>query len=88
MTREVLGLFLTQAGHFAVAIRGLPPNSSALVHTLKGSARAIGAWPVAETAEILEALLASKADAGPAVSALVAEIVVARKVIEKHLGNA
>lgn len=57
LTREVLGMFARQAGQLAATLAGWPPEAAALAHTLKGSARAIGAGRVAEAAGALEAAL-------------------------------
>jgi HPt (histidine-containing phosphotransfer) domain-containing protein len=56
--------------------------ASAAAHTLKGSARGIGAWRVAEAAERLEQAATSAADAA-AMLAAIAELEAAR--IETHL---
>lgn len=58
---EVLGLFATQAPEY---LNLLQRSRSAkdwrdAAHTLKGSARAVGAWHVAQSAEDAEALHAS-----------------------------
>lgn len=81
LAAEVLDLFVRQSGELAMALRGLPPDVSALAHKLKGSARGIGAWPVADAAENLETAIATSADPGPAVDALLAQIAAAGKVI-------
>ena len=57
LEREVLGLFARQASQLAAALATMPPETSAVVHTLKGSARAIGAVRVAEAAAALEAAI-------------------------------
>ena len=57
LEREVLGMFARQAGDLAGALAAMPAEAGALAHTLKGSARAIGAFRVAETAEALEAAI-------------------------------
>jgi HPt (histidine-containing phosphotransfer) domain-containing protein len=54
LEREVLGMFARQASQLAAALATVPPETSAMVHTLKGSARAIGAVRVAEAAAALE----------------------------------
>lgn len=88
LATEVLRLFVGQAGGIAGAIRDATPDAAgALAHKLKGSARGIGAWPVADAAEHLETLLIAKADAGPAVDALTRRIAAACEAIETHLHN-
>jgi HPt (histidine-containing phosphotransfer) domain-containing protein len=57
LEREVLGMFASQARQLAATLATAPPEASALVHTLKGSARAIGAIRVAEAADGLEAAI-------------------------------
>jgi HPt (histidine-containing phosphotransfer) domain-containing protein len=55
LEREVLQLFDRQSGMLIARMRGAPPPLiAALAHTLKGSARGIGAWRVAHAAETLE----------------------------------
>jgi HPt (histidine-containing phosphotransfer) domain-containing protein len=57
LEREVLEMFVLQAGRILDALEGLPSDAKALAHTLKGSARAIGAFGVADRAAALEAAL-------------------------------
>jgi HPt (histidine-containing phosphotransfer) domain-containing protein len=57
LEREVLGMFARQACQLAATLATAPPEASALVHTLKGSARAIGAIRVAAAAAGLEAAI-------------------------------
>lgn len=57
LEREVLGMFASQSGRILGQLMGLPGDAAALAHTLKGSARAIGALGVAEAAEALEMAL-------------------------------
>ena len=54
LEREVLGLFEEQLERLLSQLMKLPPDAGALAHTLKGSARAIGAFAVAEAASALE----------------------------------
>jgi HPt (histidine-containing phosphotransfer) domain-containing protein len=52
LAREVLRLFGRQADTLLAHIKRARPSSAArLAHTLKGSARGIGAWKVTATAE-------------------------------------
>jgi HPt (histidine-containing phosphotransfer) domain-containing protein len=63
LEREVLEIFLRQATIMLDRIAGAePPLAAAAAHTLKGSARGIGAWRVARAAEQLEQ--AAGADGG------------------------
>jgi len=84
LEREVLQLFDRQATLLIARMRGAAPaNVAALAHTLKGSARGIGAWRVARAAEALEA--ASAADTGAALDALAAAADEARGIIAELL---
>ncbi len=57
LEREVLALFERQATLLIARMRQATPEGVAtLAHTLKGSARGIGAWRVARAAETLEAM--------------------------------
>jgi HPt (histidine-containing phosphotransfer) domain-containing protein len=59
LEREVLALFDRQAAMLLARMRnGSPKAVGALAHTLCGSARGIGAWQVAEAAELVERLAA------------------------------
>ena len=51
LEREVLAMFSAQAVGLIGALATLPADAGALAHTLKGSARAIGAFRVADAAE-------------------------------------
>jgi HPt (histidine-containing phosphotransfer) domain-containing protein len=56
---EVLALFDRQADLLLARMRQAPPAAvGAFAHTLKGSARGIGAWQVAAAAETVERLAA------------------------------
>lgn len=55
LEREILELFVRQAALMLDRIAGAEPSlAAAAAHTLKGSARGIGAWRVARAAELLE----------------------------------
>ena len=69
LEREVLALFDRQADLLLARMRKAEPAVvAAAAHTLKGSARGIGAWRVANTAEALE--LAAPGPAGEFKAAL------------------
>src|ERR1700676_4404900 len=56
LEREVLQLFDRQASLLVARMRQISRTGiSAVAHTLKGSARGIGAWRVARAAEAVEA---------------------------------
>jgi HPt (histidine-containing phosphotransfer) domain-containing protein len=57
LEREVLAMFAGQAVRLIEALAVLPTDAAAIAHTLNGSARAIGAFRVAEAAEAFEAAL-------------------------------
>jgi HPt (histidine-containing phosphotransfer) domain-containing protein len=65
LEREILEIFTRQTTLTLERIAGAEPAlAAAAAHTLKGSARGIGAWRVAEAAERLES--AAGAPGGPA----------------------
>jgi HPt (histidine-containing phosphotransfer) domain-containing protein len=66
LEREVLAMFAGQSAGLVGDLSRLPDDAAALAHTLKGSARAIGAFRVADAAETLEAALRDDADASEA----------------------
>jgi HPt (histidine-containing phosphotransfer) domain-containing protein len=73
LEREVLELFVRQNTIMLDRIVGAElPLAAAAAHTLKGSARGIGAWRVARAAEFLEqaAMAGSEADVDEAVTEL------------------
>lgn len=63
LQREVLGMFVDQAARLTAILATAPSNASMLAHTLKGSARGIGAFRVAETAAAVEAAVRGGEDA-------------------------
>ena len=69
LTREVLAMFASQTARLIEALAADPAGGAALAHTLKGSARAIGAIGVADAAEAMEAALQA-GDPGEALAAL------------------
>jgi HPt (histidine-containing phosphotransfer) domain-containing protein len=80
LEREVLQLFDRQSTLLLGRMRSAAPAGVVtLAHTLKGSARGIGAWRVARAAEALEA--ADAAQRGAALDALAAAAEEARAVI-------
>jgi len=63
LEREVLALFDRQAGMLLMRIQqAARAGISAAAHTLKGSARGIGAWRVARAAEAVELAAGSAAE--------------------------
>lgn len=79
--QEVLAMFSAQTATLLQKLAALPADSSVLAHTLKGSARAIGAFGVADAAARLETAIARGfdvtavlADLGEAIGEARAEI--------------
>jgi HPt (histidine-containing phosphotransfer) domain-containing protein len=81
LEREVLGMFSAQAASLLAALATLPPDAGALAHTLKGSARAIGAIAVADAARDLETVLGDGSDPSKVLGALNDAITEARAAI-------
>lgn len=79
---EVLRLFDRQAEMLVGRMRGAAPATvAAFAHTLKGSARGVGAWQVARAAEEVEAAVRRTADCDSALEALAHAISQARAAI-------
>src|ERR1700709_291073 len=65
LEQEVLAMFAAQSASLVGRLATMPADAPALAHTLKGSARAIGAFAVADAAARLETVMASGADPSP-----------------------
>lgn len=88
LEREVLSLFDRQAELLIGRMAGIEPAAvAALAHTLKGSARGIGAWGVATAAEAVESASISPGDVAPAVEALARAAARARETIAIRLAG-
>jgi HPt (histidine-containing phosphotransfer) domain-containing protein len=85
LKREVLAMFAAQAADLAERLTKIPPDAANLAHTLKGSARAIGASRVAEAAADVEAAVRAGAVTAVPVAALHDAIVEVRGVIDAIL---
>ena len=86
LEREVLELFDRQVELLIGRMAATEPAAvGALAHTLKGSARGIGAWGVAAAAESVETISASAGDLAAAVEALSQAAGRARETIAGHL---
>jgi HPt (histidine-containing phosphotransfer) domain-containing protein len=100
LEHEVLAMFSAQAvgliGRLAVlssdgrssdgrSSEGRSSESLALAHTLKGSARAIGAFRVGDAAEALEATLRNGDDSSEAMAGLKDTVAEARSAIDERL---
>ncbi len=84
LEREVLEMFVAQSARLLDALVTQPAETPALAHTLKGSARAIGACKVAACAAALE--IAGQGD-DAALAALRDAVADARSAIEARLGR-
>jgi HPt (histidine-containing phosphotransfer) domain-containing protein len=85
---EVLALFDRQADILLARMRRAPPAAiAAFAHTLKGSARGIGAWGVAAAAERLERGATAPGGIDNAIDALAAAITQVRAAT-RELGAA
>lgn len=85
LEREVLAMFSAQAVRLADALANLPADAGALAHTLKGSARAIGAFGVAEAAAHLETLIRNGSDQSEALAELSDAVAQARSAVDAIL---
>jgi HPt (histidine-containing phosphotransfer) domain-containing protein len=84
LEREVLALFDRQVDMLIARMETVDPSCvPALAHTLKGSARGVGAWAMARAAEAVEA--APPAELAPAVAALAQAASEARAAIAEIL---
>ncbi|KRR07199.1 Hpt domain-containing protein [Bradyrhizobium valentinum] len=82
---EVLTMFLAQSARLVRNLAAMPSDAGALVHTLKGSARAIGAFAVADAAARLEAVITGRSDPSAALAELNEAVEQARAAIEAVL---
>ncbi len=86
LEREVLALFDRQATVLVSRMRAASPGSvTAVAHTLKGSARGVGAWRVAAAAEAVETAASGEGDLSAAITRLAAVAEEARAVIAELL---
>jgi HPt (histidine-containing phosphotransfer) domain-containing protein len=86
LEREVLQLFDRQAGMLVARLRAAEPCAvAAVAHTLKGSARGVGAWRVAGAAEAVELAAAAGDPLDAAIERLAAMANEARALIAELL---
>src|SRR6266513_962674 len=85
LEQEVLAMFSAQSGKLLDTLATLPAETGALAHTLKGSARAIGAFAVAEAAARLETALHDGADPMRALAELKDAVAQVRTAIDALL---
>ena len=88
LEREVLEMFVKQAGRLLAALVDQSAEAAALAHTLKGSARAVGAFGVTGCASALEDAARRGHDGVPELAALQASLAKARTAIETRLAGA
>jgi HPt (histidine-containing phosphotransfer) domain-containing protein len=84
---EVLTMFVGQSAKLLDQLASLPPEAGSIAHTLKGSARAIGAFAVAEAASRLEAVLSEAGAARAALDTLKDAVAQAQGAIEAFLSR-
>ena len=85
LEHEVLAMFSAQAVGLIGALAMLPGDAGALAHKLKGSARAIGAFQVADAAERLEAAIRTGDDRSEVLAELDDAVAQARTAIDAIL---
>jgi HPt (histidine-containing phosphotransfer) domain-containing protein len=85
LEQEVLAMFAEQALRLVATMAAVPAEAGALAHTLKGSARGIGAFAVAEAAADLETAVRTGRDRSHALAALKDAVAEARAAIETIL---
>jgi HPt (histidine-containing phosphotransfer) domain-containing protein len=88
LEREVLSMFSAQASRLVKALAALPPDASALAHTLKGSARAVGAFALGDAAAHLETLIRTGGDTEGALNELDDAVTSAMDAIDAVLRQA
>lgn len=78
-------MFSAQSARLVHTLAAIPADASALAHTLKGSARAIGAFAVADAADRLEAAIAGGSDTSAPLAELDEAVAQAQAAIEAIL---
>lgn len=85
LEREVLAMFSAQAAELVGKLAKLPSEALVLSHTLKGSARAIGAFAVADAAAALEITIRNASNPEAALAELAGAVGEARTAIDAIL---
>jgi HPt (histidine-containing phosphotransfer) domain-containing protein len=85
LQREVLAMFLEQSGRLISALADASAKVATISHTLKGSARAVGAFDVAERAAALEEAALRGSDPAPSLGELKVAVANASGAIEALL---
>ncbi len=87
LEREVLAMFSEQSQRLISTIAALPADAGPLAHTLKGSARGIGAFAVADAAARLEVAVRTGEDRPQAFAELKSAVADACRAIEEILAQ-
>lgn len=87
LEREVLAMFAQQSADLLNRLEKLPREGASLAHTLKGSARGIGAFAVADAADRLEQGLRQGVPVTTEVAALQQAVGCALAAIGERLGT-
>ena len=85
LEREVLAMFSAQSVSLIATLATLPADACALAHALQGSARAIGAFAVADAAGHLEVAILNGDDLSEALTELNDAVAQARTAIDTIL---
>src|SRR3978361_2368733 len=85
LEQEVLAMFAAQSASLLNTLATMPADAPALAHTLKGSARAIGAVAVAAAAARPEGVISGGADPADQLAELADAVALARTAIEAVL---
>jgi HPt (histidine-containing phosphotransfer) domain-containing protein len=85
LEREVLAMFAGQAARLIGALAVLPADAAELAHSLNGSARAVGAFQVADAAEAFEAAMRDGGEPSAALAALQHAVTQAHGAIDTML---
>ncbi len=85
LEREVLAMFAAQAKDVSGRLASAPANAAELAHTLKGSARSVGAFRLADALETYEIDLRAGVEVTPALETVCAEVARARTAIDAIL---
>ena len=85
LEHEVLAMFSAQSARLIDALATMPPEAAAIAHTLKGSARAIGAHAVADAASRLESAISASRGTAEALAVLADAVTLAHGAIEDLL---
>jgi HPt (histidine-containing phosphotransfer) domain-containing protein len=88
LDHEVLAMFAEQSTRLIATMAALPADASALAHKLKGSARGIGAFAVADAAAHLECAIRTNDHPSRAFAELKEAVAEAQSAIEAILRQA